>query len=378
MVNLFETKITEQSNINVQNVLKSGMLSNGSWVSEFEETVKYRLNFNNFLALNSGTSALHLAFRLCNLKPDDEVIMPAQTFVASGIAAKYFGAYVRFADINRYGLINPDEIEKIISPKTKAIVMVHWGGIPADIDKINEIARRFHIKVIEDAAQAFASKYGKTYVGNLSETDADNNYTHDTSDFVCFSFQATKQLTTGDGGGLVCKSDEDAQTARDLSWFGISRDSSMADRTGERNYNLAEVGYKYHMNNIAAALGLGQLDGVGFDAIQREIRSDYFDRLLNYKIQLSYKCLPNFWFYHYMARERNTLIQTLYKQGYQASAIHRGIDYNKIFGGYNPFLVNQRVYEEHFIALPLSTSFNIEKMSEIVLEHEKKYGRFEW
>lgn len=368
MVKLFSTKINTKTIENVNEVLKDGMLSNGKWVANFEDHIKYSFLYKNFLAVNSGTSALILALRLIGVKRGDEVILPAQTFIATGMAIKSFGAIPIFADINQFGLIDPKSIREKITFATKAVIMVHWGGLPCDINLINAICHEKGIKTIEDAAQAFGTKYRKQWVGNHG------------SDYVCFSFQGTKQLTTGDGGALICLDDEEAEKARDLIWFGINRKNSKPDSTGERVYNLSEVGYRFHMNNIAAAIGLGQLQNFALEMIQRDNQVGYYDALLDRKdINIGYNILPDYWFYHMMANERNELIRILEKNGFESSVVHQGIDRNILFGGFNKDLINQRRFEEHFIALPLNIStFYIQQICDIIREHEAEYGKFKW
>jgi perosamine synthetase len=367
MIKLFTTEITQKSIDNVTQVLESGILSNGKWVEDFEEKVKSMFHFKNFLAVNSGTSALTLALRLVGIEDGDEVILPAQTFVATAMAIKLAGGIPVFADINKYGLIDIASIKEKMTLRTKAVIMVHWGGLPCNINRINAYCHEHGIKTIEDAAQAFGTKYKQSWVGNCG------------SDYVCFSFQGTKQFTTGDGGGLVCLNEKDANLARDLIWFGINRKNSFPDSTGERVYNLSNLGYRFHMNNIAAAIGLGQLDSVALQMVKRDSQVFYYNEMLDRKPpELGYGILPNYWFYHMMANERNSLIRKLDKNGFESSVVHQGIDRNIAFGGFHKELRNQRIFEEHFIALPLVAPFYIEQICNIVKEHESKHGKFEW
>lgn len=367
MVHLFNTEIPQESINNVNKCLQEGYLSQGDWVDNFEDRLKYDWDFKNFMTVNNGTAALHLALKLANIKPNDEVILPAQTFVATGMAVLYCGAYPVFADIDKNGCINLDSIQEKVTSRTKAIIMVHWGGLPCDINRINAFCKDKGIKTIEDAAQSFGAKYKNVFIGN-----------HD-SDFVCFSFQATKHLTTGDGGGLICKSKEKHQQAEQLRWFGIDRFNNRSDNTGERLYNLNTIGYKYHMNNIAAAIGMGQLPTLKNKIQYNQAIAEYYNKLLDKKIETSYSCESSYWFYPIMVNERNTLIRTLYEQGYESSVVHQGIDRNKIFGGINKQLKQQRIFEDHFLALPIKVnSIQLEQIHEFIKNHESKYGVFEW
>jgi perosamine synthetase len=169
------------------------MLSEGRLVKEFEEKLEKELGLKNPIAVNSGTSALHLAIVLAGIGPGDEVILPAQTFIATGLVIAQEKAVPVFADIQyKTGNIDPNKIEEKITKKTKAILVVHWGGTPCDMDEIHTIAKKHKLVVIEDAAHALGATYKKRPIGSIS-------------DFTCFSFQAIKHLTTGDGGAVCVK-----------------------------------------------------------------------------------------------------------------------------------------------------------------------------
>ena len=155
------------------------------------------------------------------------------------------GAKLVFADIDPLtGNIDPESVRKKITNKTKAISAVHWAGQPFDISEINSIAKEHGIKVIEDAAHAFGASYEDKPIGSPHS-----------SDYVCFSFQAIKHLTTGDGGLLACKTKEDSDRAKRLRWFGLDRKY----KGNKWNQDITECGYKFHMNNIIAAIGIQQM-----------------------------------------------------------------------------------------------------------------------
>ena len=190
-INFYTTTIEQESIDNVIETLKSTMISAGKKSDDFEKELS-NMGLINPVALNSGTVTLHLALIASGVGPGDEVIIPAQTFISTGLSVLYVGAKPVFADINKYdGNISVDSIKEKITPKTKAIIPVHWAGYPCDLDEINLIAKKNNLSVIEDAAHAFGSQYKSKPIGSISR-------------FTSFSFQAIKNLTTGDGGALCC------------------------------------------------------------------------------------------------------------------------------------------------------------------------------
>lgn len=237
-------------------------------VGAIEDRLAKELGFLNPVTVNSGTSALHLALVLAGVGRGDEVILPAQTFIATGLAVLYVGAKPVFAGIQyETGNIDPKDVEKKITPKTKAIMPVHWNGYPCDTDEINQFARKRKLVVIEDAARALGSKYKDKPIGSIS-------------DMTCFSFQAIKHLTTGDGGAICFKSKKLADEARVLRWFGINRAKSKPTILGERDFKISKIGYKYHLNNYEAALGLANLEGFKKRVAKRQRIASFYKKNL--------------------------------------------------------------------------------------------------
>jgi perosamine synthetase len=238
MMKLFKPYINDKARENVQRVLLSDQIAEGEEVKLFENEFSTKTNLNNVVALNSGTSALELAYDLANILPGEEVIVPVLTCTATNIPLVRRGIKIVFADIDYDLNINIEDVKNKITPRTRAIVFVHFGGNNRGLDDLVSICREQNIVLIEDAAQAVGSdNYGK-------------------GDFTCISLQAIKTITSGDGGILVCKRDEDYAKAKRLRWFGYDRDEK--HRLGDTD--LVEAGYKYHMNNISAAIGRGNLE----------------------------------------------------------------------------------------------------------------------
>lgn len=234
----------------VENVVQTGFVTEGEFSDEFERLFGEYIDNPNVRLVNSCTSALALAAHMCDIKPGDEVITTAMTCMATNEPFFNIGAKLVFADIEPdTGNIDVKDIERKITDKTKAIIMVHWAGQPCDIDAINALAAKHGIKTIEDAAHAVRSTYKGKRIGSHS-------------DFVCFSFQAVKHLTTIDGGAIACKTFEDAERARKLRWFGLDRNfkAPPGEPPASRwEQDITEAGFKYHMNNVNAAIGIEQM-----------------------------------------------------------------------------------------------------------------------
>ena len=250
MIPVFRPSLTEKEIKAVTETLKSGWWGSGPKAFEFEEKFKKYVKIKYAVALNSGTAALHLAGKLLNLKPGSEIITTPLTFISTAYLADYNNLKPVFADIEEDTLnINPDDIRKKITNKTRAIVLVHFGGHACRMDEIMEVAKKNDLYVIEDCAHAAGASYKGKRLGTFG-------------DFGCFSFQAVKNLATGDGGMLTTNSEEWANRAKILRWVGINKE------TGERasadqytwEYEIAEVGYKYQMCDILAAIGIVQLE----------------------------------------------------------------------------------------------------------------------
>ena len=228
---------------NVVEVLKSGMIAQGPKVEEFEERFAEWVGADYAVAVNSGTAALHVALLSCGIGEGDEVITSPFTFIASGNSILYTGARPVFADIDlKTYTLDPNSIENLISENTKAILPVQLYGQSANMDKINEIAERYGLIVIEDAAQAHGATCNGHKVGSLG-------------DMSCFSFYPTKNMTTSEGG-IITTNDEDlADNAKVFRAHGSSI-----------RYHHDEIGYNFRMTDISAAIGLAQLDKIdGFN-----------------------------------------------------------------------------------------------------------------
>ncbi|HEX3543066.1 MAG TPA: DegT/DnrJ/EryC1/StrS family aminotransferase [Candidatus Acidoferrum sp.] len=232
----------------VLDVLQSGWLTSGPKVKEFESHFSRFTGAKHALAVNSGTAALHLALAACGLEAGDEVIIPTMTFAATGEVVLYFKARPVLVDSSEnYFHIDPQQIERAITSRTRAILPVHYAGYPCEMNEIMRIARSHGLKVIEDAAHSFPASYQGRMIGTIG-------------DITCFSFYATKTITTGEGGMITTDNEEYADRMRILTLHGISRDAwNRYTSTGTWRYDITEAGFKYNLTDLQAALGNSQL-----------------------------------------------------------------------------------------------------------------------
>ncbi|HON17322.1 MAG TPA: DegT/DnrJ/EryC1/StrS family aminotransferase [Spirochaetota bacterium] len=238
---------TEEIN-SVTEVIKSGWLTMGEKTFEFEKSFSDYVGASHSIAVNSCTAALHLALKSLNIGPGDEVILPAMTFVATWEVITYLKAKPVLCDVNKDTfLIEAKEIEKKITKNTKAIICVHYGGLPCDMDSILDLASKNNIHVIEDAAHALPATYKTKKIGTISK-------------ITCFSFYATKTITTGEGGMITTEDSEISERIKRLRLHGITKDAwNRYSEKGTWVYDVSEPGYKYNMTDIAAAIGIEQL-----------------------------------------------------------------------------------------------------------------------
>jgi perosamine synthetase len=252
---------TDETEINeIAEAVRSGWVTAGPKTRQFETEFAAYVGAKHAVAVNSCTAAMHLALESIGLQRGDEVITTPYTFAATAEVVRYFGAKPIFVDICSTDLnINPDLIEAAITERTKAIIPVHLAGLPADLDTIYAIASKHGLAVIEDAAHAFPAKYRGHFIGQNLNTDA-SRVTYHLSRITCFSFYATKTITTGEGG-MICVDDESlAERCRLMTLHGISKDAwKRYTAEGSWYYEIIAPGYKYNMTDIAAAMGLAQL-----------------------------------------------------------------------------------------------------------------------
>jgi UDP-4-amino-4,6-dideoxy-N-acetyl-beta-L-altrosamine transaminase len=245
---LAKPTIEENEIEEVVKVLRSGWLTTGPKVNEFEENMQKYLGCKKAIGLSSCTGGLHIALAALGIKQGDEVIVPTYTFAASAHVVAWLGAKPVLVDVEKDTFnIDPKKIEEAITDKTKAVIPVHFAGHSCDMDKIMAIAKKHNLYIIEDAAHAIGTDYKGKKIGNFSNA-------------TVFSFYATKTITTAEGGMIVTNDEELGKKLKRYSYFGVDKDAfnRYADK-GNWYYEIIELGYKYNMDNIQGALGIEQL-----------------------------------------------------------------------------------------------------------------------
>lgn len=345
---LFHPHIPLKTSQYVSETLGTRWIGQGPKVDEFESRFSKKFaNGNAALSVGSGTDALHMAYMLANLKEGDEVITPLFTCTATNIPFLYMGVKIRFADVQPGTLnIDPIHVRKLVNEKTKAIVCVHYGGLPCDLKELKEIAKEYNIPVIEDAAHALGASYNGIPIGAYSE-------------FTMFSFQAIKHITTGDGGMLTFKDDGKLlEKAKRLRWFGIDRS---AKQKGIWENDIKEIGYKYQMNDISAAMGLAALEEFDQTLAHRKKLFDIYEANLKKINGLSFigggytDREHAAWLCTVIVENREGLQLKLRESLIESSQVHYRNDRYSIFGGRSNDFPNMDAIEDKYLVLPLHT-----------------------
>jgi dTDP-4-amino-4,6-dideoxygalactose transaminase len=354
---LFHPQIPASAIERVSKVLSGRWIGQGPLVDEFEKTFENRYGKGKkALAVGSGTDALHLAYILAGLQPGDEVIAPVFTCTATNIPFLYMGVKIVFADVDPNTMnLNIEHVRQLITEKTKAIVCVHYGGLPCEMDALAELSKTYNIPIIEDAAHALGATYKGKVVGEISP-------------FTMYSFQAIKHITTGDGGLLLLPEDLHEKAKR-IRWFGIDRS---AKQKGIWENDITEVGYKYQMTDIGAAMGLAGLEE--FDAVLA-FRQSLFKA---YEEQLG--ALPDVkfigggysdrthaaWMCTIHIENRKGLWQKLRDNRIESAQVHYRNDRYSIFGGQvEGRFPNMDAIEDKYLVLPLHPKMKLEDVTYI-------------
>jgi len=271
-VPLFDLDYGEEEEEAVLSVLRRRWLSMGEVTQQFETEFASTLGVRHALAVSNGTVALHLALLALGIGVRDEVIVPALTFVATANAVLYTNAEVRFADIVGAEELNisPEEVESKITPRTKAIIVMHYGGYPCRMSEIMEIARRYGLAVVEDAAHAPGATLEGRSMGTWGEIG-------------CFSFFSNKNLATGEGGMLVTDRDDLAEKVRSMRSHGMTSLSWDRHKGHAFSYDVTGLGYNYRIDEIRCALGLVQLHKLAQNNARRSELSSEYRRILSGK-----------------------------------------------------------------------------------------------
>lgn len=342
MIPLFKVFMSPDVIDMLREVIFSGYVTQGPKVDEFEKKLGQFLENEYVITLNSGTTALHLALDLCGVKPGDEVITTPMTCTATNWPILAHGATIVWADIDpETGNIDPESIKKRLSPKTKAIMAVNWGGYPCDIDTIKKYVGK--IPVIEDAAHAFGARYKGKMVGN-------------SADYTCFSFQAIKHLTTVDGGALLVKNQKDYKKAVLLRYFGIDRKKRSKDYRIEKDISM--WGYKFHMNDINATIGLSNFSHTKEILRKHRENAVYFRKefkdipwITLMREDAGY--LSSYWLFTMLVKNTNKFMEYMKAHNVMASKVHRRNDTHPVTRAFRTNLPNVDNFYSRMVCIPV-------------------------
>ncbi len=356
MITLFWPYISERASRAVVEVLKTRWIGQGPRVDALEEKFQNQFTIPHAVAVNACTSAIHLSLILAGVNDGDEVVTTPMTCSATNIPILYRRAKAVFADIQETTLnIDPKSISQKITPKTKAIIAVHWGGQPCDMTEIHAVAQKRGISVIEDAAHALGAGFQGKPVGALS-------------DFTCFSFQAVKHITSGDGGMLTTIRPEKAQKAKILRWYGMDRNfkGSFYDK-----HRITEIGYKYHMNDIVAAMLSAQLDEFPQLDQRRQAIAARYRKELSGVAGLS---LPEekkdrksaYWLFTIRVEKREAFMEYLRQNEIESHLVHVRCDIFPIFGGKRQNLPVMNKIESEYVSIPLHNHLTDDDVTKVI------------
>ena len=325
----------------IEELFQGGMITEGEKSDTFERMIAEYVSNENTSLVNSCTSALTLAYNSIGLGPGDEVITSPMTCMATNEPIFQTGAKIVWADIDpTTGNICPEDVKRKINNKTKAIVAVHWAGQPFDIDSISSIAKENNLKVVEDAAHALGAKYNGAPIGGHS-------------DFVCFSFQAIKHLTTADGGAICSKNEEDDKRIKKLRWFGLDRKY----KGSKWEQDISEPGYKFHMNNLNAVIGIEQMKYIENLVSSHKENARFYDEGIENKnitkLRRPENAESSHWIYTLLAEDREGFKNYLQNNGIASDVVHVRNDRYSLFSGHESDLPGCDEFCSKMINIPV-------------------------
>lgn len=334
----------------VEAVLLSGFIGQGPKVEEFEEILQRHFSSTWVNTLNSATSGLQLAVHMTKKSdnPNAEILTTPLTCTATNFAIMSEGVKLRWVDVDpTTGNMDMDDLARKVSPNTLAIMLVHWGGYPCDLEKVREIQAKcmcmygFVPPVIEDCAHAWGSIYQDKMVGTHGNT-------------AVFSFQAIKHLTTGDGGCMISPNDEHYNRAKLLRWYGLDRNSSADFRCQQ---NIKEWGFKYHMNDVAATIGLHNYPHIdGIIKVNRDNALYYTRGLADIPgvtlMENKEDRKSSYWVYTVCVEDRDAFVRKMKEKNIMVSQVHDRNDKHECLKDFRCLLPNLDVFSKKMICLP--------------------------
>lgn len=362
---LFQLNFDQEEIDAVTETIKSGWISTGPKCEELEQQFIDMFDVKYAISMSNCTDALHLACTLCEIKSGDEVLCPSLSFAASANCIRYVGATPVFCDIVGPEDINIDtaDIERKITSKTKAIVVVHIAGFPADMDKIMPIAKKHNLKVIEDACHGPLSEYKGKKLGTIG-------------DIGCFSFFSNKNISTGEGGMMITNNEWLAKRARLLRSHGMTTMSYQRASGHATSYDVVDLGYNYRMDDIRASVGVVQMNKLQKDLDKRvQVRKWYDDKLKSVKGVIVPFTENNEFVSNYImpivlkdstVEKRDQVRDKLHVAGIQTSVHYPAIHRFSIYKDYKATLPQTDYVTANEITLPMYASLTEEDITFIV------------
>ena len=361
----------------LKDVMYSGYIGEGPKVKEFEASLASHVGNKNILTVNSGTSALHLAYHMA-LYPDlkgyktdsaFEIITSPITCTATNTPILNNGAKIVWADVDPIsGNIDPKSIRQKITKNTKAIVMIHWGGNPCDIAEINKIAKENNLMTVEDGAHSMGAAYKGRNLGN-------------DSDFLMYSFQAIKHITSVDGGCLITKSTEHYERAKLLRWYGIDREPKTKEALDLRcELDVAEAGYKFHMNDVCATIGNENLKHLPWIIEKHRENAKFYDKAFagSDKVRVSHENPDGksaYWLYTIHLNNRDEVMTKMTEIGVNTSKVHARNDTHSMFKDFKDHnLPNSELFNSTHLCIPVGWWVSKEDR-EFIAENILKFAR---
>lgn len=362
---LFKLNFGEEEIQAVTDTIRSQWISTGPKCEELEQLFVEMFQVNYAVSLSNCTDALHLACKLCDIKEGDEVLCPSLTFAASVNCIRYVGSTPVFCDIVSQEHINidPHDIEKKITSKTKAIIVVHMAGFPAKMDEIMRIAKKHNLKVIEDACHGPLSEYKGKKLGTIG-------------DVGCFSFFSNKNISTGEGGMLITNNEAMAKRARLLRSHGMTTMSYQRASGHATSYDIVDLGYNFRLDDMRASIAVEQLKKLRKDLEQRiEVRKLYIDLLSNVKdVIVPFSDNTEFVSNYIMPivlknankEKRDKVRNALHEKGIQTSVHYPSIHRFSIYKEYKEDLPTTDYVTDNEITLPMFASLSENEITYIV------------
>ncbi len=369
LIRTWSTFVPEEAITEVAKTLRSGWLNTGKKEKELRAVACKKWGFPYCVAVNNGTAALRASLAMLGVGPGDEVISTPFTFIATNTAILEQGAKPVFADIKYDDLnMDPNGIKKRITPKTKAIIVVHYGGNPCDMDEIRAIGKKHKLPIIEDAAHSFGSMYKGDYIGAKG-------------DLVCFSFQVVKIINAGDGGLIATSNQRYYKKLKKIIWYGIDKEDKTRNLVNPfpKSFRGDVLGFKYNMNDIVATLALAGVNHFDEAARKRKVIGErYRKELVGLKklklLEYYADRKPNYQIFPVHVEKRTRFAKLLHSKGIMVNINNRRNDIYPMFGGLLKDLPNAAKADRDVVLLPLHADLTSKQVSYIIASVKQAAG----